>query len=135
VARFTVDEAYARLAAEGYVVGKRGSGTYVADHVQLRGPEQEETRPVPAAGRRLSAWSQRLPLSPNEVLPRQVDPDTIRFMTGMPALDAFPWTAWQRLLGRETRNQSLRARSYSDPAGLTVLREEIAAYLARSRGL
>lgn len=135
VARFTVDEAYARLTAEGYVVGKRGSGTYVADHVGLRPPEQEEARPAPTVGRRLSAWSRRLPLSANEVMPRQVPSDAIRFMTGMPALDAFPWTVWQRLLGREARNQSLGARSYSDPGGLPALRDEIAAYLARSRGL
>lgn len=135
VARFTVDEAYARLTAEGYIVGKRGSGTYVADHAQLRGTELGEFRPGPAAGRRLSTWSRRLPESPDEVLPRGRDRVAVSFMIGLPALEAFPWTVWQRLLGREARNQSIAARSYSDPAGLSSLREAIAAYLARSRGL
>ncbi len=30
VSRFTVDDAYGRLIADGYVVGRHGSGTYVA---------------------------------------------------------------------------------------------------------
>ncbi len=135
VARFTVDEAYARLAAEGYVAGRRGSGTYVADHVQLRDAKNGEGRASRSAERRLSAWARRLPATPDELLPPRVEGDAIRFMTGMPALEAFPWTVWQRLLGREARNQSLTARFYSDPAGLPSLREAIAAYLARSRGL
>ena len=135
VARFTVDDAYARLAAEGYVAGRRGSGTYVADHVQLRETENGDSPPSRPVERRLSAWSRRLPSSPDEIVAQRVTGDEIRFMTGMPALDAFPWTVWQRLIGRAVRDQSIATRSYTNPAGLLSLREEIAAYLARSRGL
>lgn len=135
VARFTVDDAYGRLAAEGYVAGRRGSGTYVTDHAQLREMENGESLPPHPPERRLSAWLDRLPEPPDEIIARNIAGDAIRFMTGMPALESFPWTVWQRLLGREARSQSLATRSYNDPAGLPSLREELAAYLARSRGL
>jgi GntR family transcriptional regulator/MocR family aminotransferase len=133
VARFTVDEAYAWLTAEGYIVGRRGSGTYVAEGLARGVPEPGEPRPAP--GRQLSAWLRRLPTSASEVLPARIDSSAISFMTGFPALEEFPWTVWQRLLGREARNQSHAHRTYSNPSGLTSLREEIAGYLARSRGL
>jgi GntR family transcriptional regulator/MocR family aminotransferase len=59
----------------------------------------------------------------------------VRFDTGRPALDAFPWTVWLRLLGRAARAQAREDRAYGHPGGLPALREAIAAYLARSRGL
>lgn len=134
VARFTVDEAYARLAAEGYVVGRRGSGTYVVEHPHL-GEAAPAERPAPSPRRRYSAWSRRLEHATRERWSTPSDAAVIRFDTGRPALDAFPWTVWLRLLGREARAQSRHTRAYGEAAGLPALREAIAGYLARSRGL
>src|SRR3984885_15609621 len=48
VARQTVVLAYERLAAEGYVRGRTGSGTYVATDLPDQAPERTETPRVAA---------------------------------------------------------------------------------------
>ncbi len=134
VARFTVDDAYDRLAAEGYTEGRRGSGTYVGDLDALAIPA-EPTRSTPLTGhpqRRLSRWASRLPAGPPDEAPSQPAYD---FGTGVPALDAFPAAIWQRLQARETRERPRAHYTYGESQGLPALRAAIADYLARSRGV
>lgn len=140
VARFTVDDAYDRLASEGYTEGRRGSGTYVGDLQALPIPPQPASHPANRAERpardwhvKLSAWGKRLPtVSPDlEPEPRL----TFTFDTGTPALDAFPTAIWQRLQARETRKQEHAHFDYGASPGLPAFRGAIADYLARSRGV
>ena len=58
VARQTVVLAYERLAAEGYVRGRTGSGTYVATDLPDQAPAPASTPPVAAGS--LSARGARL---------------------------------------------------------------------------
>jgi GntR family transcriptional regulator/MocR family aminotransferase len=57
------------------------------------------------------------------------------FRYGDPAYDDFPHATWCRLLARRARRASERHLSYSDPGGAPELREALAAYLTRSRGV
>src|SRR5680860_1274013 len=60
ITRFTVDDAYSRLMGEGYLEGRHGSGTYVAEHVRMPRSVAVGARKPAIAERRLSKWAQRL---------------------------------------------------------------------------
>lgn len=135
VARFTVDDAYGRLAAEGYVAGRHGSGTFVEPVAPLRDNSTamapkgvRVTHPGPA----LSAWAERLAkrLRP----PAAISAPRFDFTAGTPALDRFPVTIWQRILVREARTHAPDRYVYGPEGGWPPLRAAVAAYLARSRG-
>lgn len=108
LARGTVVEAYAQLQAEGYLDGRRGAGTWVADvAAALAAPTREEA--IPRAAR-------------------------FSFHPGLPDLTAFPHTAWSSALRRGLRDASAASLGYGDPRGRPELREALAAYLSRARG-
>ncbi|MEP6830662.1 MAG: PLP-dependent aminotransferase family protein [Rhizomicrobium sp.] len=115
VARGTVDAAYARLAGEGYIIGRGQSGTIVSPALRA------STNPARMIPPPLSPESGIAPLLPLRM--------------GLPALDLFPRTLWARLVAREARKLSNNSLAYPDPMGLPALRETIASYLAVSRGI
>lgn len=127
VSRNTVTRAFDQLYAEGYVQGRIGAGTYVAE---LSGAARPA--PLPAAGPAPSAALRRLAAhhlaAPLEGAPRA-------FRVGVPAFDLFPFETWARLSARFWRKPSAARLGYGDPAGDGQLRELIAAYLRNSRGL
>jgi GntR family transcriptional regulator/MocR family aminotransferase len=108
VSRAVTEQAYDQLAAEGWLEGRPGSGTFVAAGA-LPGPRHRPP-PVPAPGSEL-----------------------IRLDTGTPWIDPRHRAAWRRAW----RDVSAAAPppSYDDPAGLPELRAELSAHLARTRGL
>ena len=137
VSRNTVLDAYAQLLAEGYVEGQVGSGTFVArvlpdDLLQVR-PAQPPTTTPASTARALSQRGERLAATP-VTAPRPVA-TTISFRPGQPALDAFPFTTWRRLLDRRWRKPPRELLNYGDPAGWLTLREAIAAYLREARAV
>ncbi|MCO6489726.1 MAG: PLP-dependent aminotransferase family protein [Phaeodactylibacter sp.] len=136
VSRTTVLQAYEHLAAEGYLSGQAGAGTFVSEQV----PDQLIRPGVPAAkaaasptppllSKRGAAISQlpasRAPGSPN-LLP---------FRPGVPALWDFPFQQWFRLMSRQSKSLGFEAFGYGDAAGYRSLRRAIAAYLRQSRGV
>ncbi|CQR73162.1 HTH-type transcriptional regulatory protein GabR [Sporomusa ovata DSM 2662] len=115
VSRNTTYEAYEMLSAEGYIVSRQGSQTRVAAglHLEKPAPALEDLRKaVQSAATYLAD-----------------------FRTGRPDLQRFPRTMWLQLLRKATENLSAMQWGYTGPEGLPVLREEIAAWLLRSRGL
>ncbi len=115
VSRNTTYEAYEMLSAEGYTVSRPGSPTRVADGLCLekstpsQGNSQQTTRPS------------------YEYL--------ADFRTGRPDLRRFPRHLWLQLLRKAAEDFAPDHWGYSGPDGLPLLREEIAAWLLRSRGL
>ncbi len=110
VARNTVAEVYGQLVAEGWLVARQGSGTRVAD----RAPWVAETAPAT----------------------EHEQPSTTHDLgAGRPDLSAFPVNAWLRALRAGLNGAPATALGYSDPRGLPVLREALAGYLARVRGV
>jgi GntR family transcriptional regulator / MocR family aminotransferase len=115
LSRTLVLDAFEQLAAEGYLAGRRGSGSYVRAGVAIA------PRPPAASGPR-----------PVIVAP---DRDLVDFRTGLPALDLFPRENWARALREAARRLPRQSYGYGDPEGLPALREATAAYLYRARGV
>ena len=113
VARNTVAEAYAQLVAEGWLTARQGSGTRIADRPPMPTPRAE---PEPDHD------------------PRQ---RSARFdlRAGVPDLAAFPGSAWLGAARRALASSPRDVFGYDEPRGLRVLREELAGYLSRVRGV
>ncbi|MFJ8666270.1 PLP-dependent aminotransferase family protein [Streptomyces sp. NPDC093600] len=124
ISRGVVIEAYRRLAEEGLITARVGAGTVVS---ALPAPAP---RPAPTERRlRPATGVPRLPLPPADAL---VDTD---LSPGVPDLSAFPRAAWLRaereVLGRATAADL----AYGDPRGSRELRQELAGWLGRTRGV
>jgi len=140
VSRNTVLNAYQQLLAEGYLEGVEGSGTFVArilPDLTFEAPKH----PVPAGpartarGRPVFSAQARLQLATAETtdaLPRTRKKPR-PFRAELPALDAFPYELWSRLLVRRARHIPLNTFAYQDSAGYGPLRESIAAHVTVSR--
>src|SRR5688572_7135890 len=109
--------AYAQLAAEGYLEGRRGSGQYVR---QL-GPAMTTGNRKPWAATRT-----RAPTAAATPVP---------FDSGSFDARLFPHAVWAKLLARGWRREGFAAAGHVDCAGLPALREAIARYLFGLRGL
>ena len=108
VSRRLVVDAYAQLLAEGYLLARRGAGTFVADTAsRLSEPATEPTR----------------------------DAIAFDFFPGYPDLASFPRSAWLRALREALREAPDRALGYPDPRGAPELRAAVAAHLRRVRGV
>lgn len=108
VARGTVVEAYAQLAAEGYLRSRQGSVTEVAQGPGL----------LPAPG--------TVPTPP---------PMVADFRLGRPDLSMFPRADWLRALRRVLQVTPHSELGPLDPRGALRLRTELAGYLGRVRGV
>lgn len=142
VSRLTVEDAYARLIAEGYVAGRQGSGTYVAAHVTPDPKHRfgRDVRSTSGAGTRdhdatrpWSTWARRAaavaaPIPPGPAVPYD-------FRQGMPALDAFPVANWNQIRAREARAVTVDRYHYGPSAGDPWLQDALSRYLTRARGL
>ncbi|MBM7805357.1 GntR family transcriptional regulator/MocR family aminotransferase [Geodermatophilus bullaregiensis] len=119
VSRGVVVEAYQRLADEGVVVGRTGSGTVVAG------------RPAAVAVPPAGSADVAVPLLPARP-PAGVDAD---LSPGVPDLSAFPRAVWLRAERAVLAHAAAADLGYGDPRGSARLRGELATWLARTRGL
>jgi GntR family transcriptional regulator / MocR family aminotransferase len=128
VSRNTVAIAYERLAAEGFVDGKVGAGTFVRRDVGLA----RRSRPRPAGG-----WVRPRPIWATITgPPASVDDDPpFDLRAGIPDATLFPFEAWRRLVTRELRPAAVRHGMYGDPAGHEGLRAAIAHHVGMTRGV
>ena len=130
VARVTVTQAYAQLSAEGLAESRRGAGTFVSAALG-----EEQTRAAPAAFTpQLSQWGVRLATLPLEAAhPRgrlEID-----FGFGRSFTHIFPYDIWRRLLARYLSTDDVMLSRYGSAAGFLPLRQALADYLGRQRGL
>jgi GntR family transcriptional regulator/MocR family aminotransferase len=107
--RWVVTEAYAQLAAEGYLEATVGSGTRV---------------------RRLAA----APAPPGLGAAAPAPPAPLDMAPGLPDLRAFPLRGWLAALRSAATDLPSADLGYPDPAGHPVLRQVLADYLGRVRG-
>jgi GntR family transcriptional regulator/MocR family aminotransferase len=132
VARQTVVLAYERLAAEGYVRARTGSGTFVAADLPDAAPSP--AAPAPVAANALSQRGTRLAAVPASSAARNAEGGLL-LAGGLPAPELFPAQAWARCAARALTSLAGELASYPPPQGLLALREQIAAHLAATRGL
>ena len=134
VSRTVVTNAYARLFAEGWLEGRHGSGTYVAD-VTPPPVAPAAARPSGPVARPGSAAAAESATEPGGRAGRPAP--------GSPAglIDLQPGICWAEGIEPAVWRRAWRQAGahlpsrWPDPHGLPELREEIAAYLRRSRGL
>ncbi|HEY2133098.1 MAG TPA: PLP-dependent aminotransferase family protein [Acetobacteraceae bacterium] len=132
VARQTVVLAYERLAAEGYVRTRVGSGTFVATDLPDLAPSPAS--PPAKAAATLSRRGMALAATPLSSA-SGVAGDSGLLAPGLPAPELFPAAAWASCTARVLRSLTPEQAGYPDPQGLPALRKEIAAHLAAMRGL
>ncbi len=147
LSRNSVVRAYDQLYAEGFIESRVGDGTYVSLLPKLSTEVSTGLSLCLSTG--LSTFpeentedlsSERLFREPLQRLksnhlppPRSGAPRAFR--VGIPAFDLFPFDVWAKLQAGFWRNPSPAQLGYGDPAGEPALRDLIAAYLRRSRGL
>jgi GntR family transcriptional regulator/MocR family aminotransferase len=110
VSRGVVVDSYAQLTTEGYLAARRGSGTRVA----------------------ATASSGRPPIRRQLSVPNQYRYD---LRPGQADFHAFPRAAWKAALVRALRELPDSRLSYGSHRGAPELRNALAGYLARARGL
>jgi GntR family transcriptional regulator/MocR family aminotransferase len=109
LSRGTVTSLYEQLVAEGYLLGKRGSGTTVV-------PLDQPASPARPPAETPANWE--FDLRP-----------------GLPALSAFPRAEWLAHERETLATAPDTVLGYPDPAGHPELRAELASYLGRVRAL
>ena len=147
LSRNSVVRAYDQLYAEGYIESRVGDGTYVIQLEKLSTQLSTglslglstglstfslENAEDLSSSERSSEALERLK-SNHLPVPRSGAPRAFR--VGIPAFDLFPFDVWAKLQAAFWRNPDPAQLGYGDPAGELQLRELIAAYLRRSRGL
>jgi GntR family transcriptional regulator/MocR family aminotransferase len=123
VSRGVVSDAYAQIAAEGWIEIRHGAAPVV--------------RAVPAAGEnggpcpdaRAGAAVADAAATNGAALPPRLD-----LTATAPDLSAFPRRAWAAAIRRTIAEMPDAALDYGDPRGDDELRRELAAYLVRVRG-
>lgn len=134
VARNTVDWALGQLVADGYIVRRRGAGSFVAEHL----PERDArplapmrivaSKPVETT-RRLSQRARALQSYPGHYRPLGAIP----FTPSLPPIDLATRKLWNRLLSREANRAGSDYWAYGASNGLPALREAIAAHASAMR--
>jgi GntR family transcriptional regulator/MocR family aminotransferase len=109
VSRGVVVEAYAQLAAEGYLVARQGAPTRVSEAA------------VPGSGAAPAVAYER--------------PPRFDFRTGRPDVSLFPRGAWLASLRHALRDAPDARFDYGDPRGAPELRAALTRYLGRVRGV
>ncbi|MFK4728303.1 PLP-dependent aminotransferase family protein [Agromyces mediolanus] len=133
-ARNTVAEAYRRLAEEALVVAHVGVGTVVAPSAAASsGAARDAAPPVRSARTPAPTRATASAGPPGPAVRPGAEP--IDLAAGLPDLSAFPRAAWLRAEREVLDGASRRTLGYQDPAGTPALREALAAWLARSRGV
>src|ERR1700752_5227498 len=134
VARNTVDWALGQLVADGYIVRRRGAGTYVVPQL----PERDAPPLAPAraaksqprgAPLRLSERAEALRSYPGNYRPETTAP----FKPSLPPGDLFPRKVWNRLMSREAGRAGNDYWGDCPSKGLPELREAVAEHASAMR--
>jgi GntR family transcriptional regulator/MocR family aminotransferase len=112
VSRHIVVDAYAQLAAEGYLSLRQGARPRVSDAAAVASETAAAAAPLPAAPR-----------------------VRFDFRTGGPDVSMFPRTAWLHSLRVALATMTDEDLTYGSPRGAEPLRSALAEYLGRVRGV
>jgi GntR family transcriptional regulator/MocR family aminotransferase len=140
VSRNVVVDAFEQLSGEGYIEGRIGSGTYVAEtlpELAVASAHSRGVTPPPRRDLRLSQHARDVlslhPLPAPGLPRRQGLPYDFRY--GQPALEDFPYATWAKLVARCARRMSTRSMTYGRVRGFAPLCEAIVDHLRRARGV
>jgi len=134
ISRTVIVLAYDQLLAEGFVVGRSGSGTYVPEGLTAgppAGSEKTATLRLSRFGARAAALGTELVVFPQ----RRTTLLRYDFAYGRSDVECFPFELWRRILQRRARKARIRELDYGPATGSEALREAICAHLRRSRAV
>src|SRR5882724_11904610 len=139
ISRLTVNLAFSKLHAEGYIRSRARSGTFIADSLPetfLNAPKTEIRRET----ERSSRVSDRVRKLPDPRVGKEFDlgatnaPGGVSLISGIPAVDEFPIAVWERLRAQVLAKKGAHLLRYASNRGDADLRKAIAAYLCDFRG-
>jgi len=140
ISRLTVNLAFSKLHAEGYLRTKKGSGTFIADPLPetfLRVEGRHGESIAPALNLRLA---NRVTAIPDPRVGAEFDlgapgvaPGVI-FIPGVSALDEFPIATWEKLRAKVLAQKGSLLLRYASHRGDAELRKALAVYLGDFRG-
>jgi GntR family transcriptional regulator / MocR family aminotransferase len=135
ISRTVVLLAYDQLLAEGFVAGRAGSGTYVAQglaHSRLVSSKKSSKIRLSSFGAAAANSSAALDFRGRRTPVHRYD-----FASGRSEsdIDTFPFEMWRRMLLRCARRARLIELDYGPAAGSTALRQAICGHLRRSRAV
>src|SRR5882724_10712005 len=139
ISRLTVNLAFSKLHAEGYIRSRARSGTFIADSL----PETFLNAPKPEIRReteRSCRVSDRVRNLPDPRVGKEFDlgatnaPGGVSLISGIPAVDEFPIAVWERLRAQVLAKKGAHLLRYASNRGDADLRKAIAAYLCDFRG-
>ena len=144
VSRGMVTEAYRRLTEDGHVAGRGRKGTIVvaapvpvvaapAPGRAAAGPDAPAAEPAPASAPAAGLFA--APPGADAFDSLRAAPARIDLTPGLPDLAAFPRAAWLRAERSILSGLSPTAFGYSDPRGTPALRQAVARWLGRTRGI
>jgi GntR family transcriptional regulator / MocR family aminotransferase len=138
ISRPTVNLAFSKLLAEGYLQARKRSGIFVADH--LPATFLKAARPATIARtERSPRVARRVTRMTDFRTGRQLDvgvggPPSVTLVAGLPAVDEFPIGIWERLREQVLAKKGAHLLRYASSRGDIELRKAIAAYLCDFRG-
>ena len=138
ISRPTVNQAFSKLLAEGYLQVRKRSGIFVADHLPatfLKAAKlatTTRTEHSPRVARRVMRMT-------DFRSGRHLDvgiggPPSVTLIAGLPAVDEFPIAVWERLRAQVLAKKGAHLLRYASSRGEIELRKAIAAYLCDFRG-
>lgn len=134
VSRNTVDTALDQLVAQGYLVRRRGAGSFVIDRLPEADAPPLLRKHASSPGSH-TAWPRLSDRAAAlEKYPGHKHPASAKaFTPSLPPIDLFPRKVWNRLLNREAGKVGNRYWEYGASNGLPALREAIAAHASAMR--
>ena len=143
ISRLTVNMAFSKLLAEGYLRTRARSGFFVAERLPVSflkapSPSAASLRAATAAGGS-PRMARRIAKMTDNRTSRQLDiglggPPRVNLRPGHPAVDEFPIEVWERLRAQVLAKKGSHLLRYGSPRGELELRKAIAAYLCDFRG-
>ena len=135
ISRSVILQAYDQLLAEGFVAGRGGSGTYVAQDLssnQSVSSRKSISLRLSSFGSAAAKTAATLDFQGRRPRVHRYD---FAFGRSESDIETFPFEMWRRILLRRARKSSVSQLDYGPAAGSVALRGAICAHLRRSRAV
>ncbi len=139
ISRLTVNLAFSKLYAEGYLRSKARSGTFVAYPLPETFLTADKPKPHPLVGKH-PRISRRVAAIPDQRIGKQFDLGAlgagagVSLVPGLPAVDEFPIDIWERLRSQVLAQKGAHLLRHASSRGDADLRKAIATYVCDFRG-
>src|SRR6266568_1602839 len=139
ISRLTVNLAFSKLHAEGYLRSKPRSGTFVAHPLPETFLTADKPKALPQVEHR-PRISGRVRAIPDQRSGKQFDLGAldagagVSLVPGLPAVDEFPIDIWERLRSQVLAQKGTHLLRHASSRGDAELRKAIATYLCDFRG-